>query len=75
MEIQKYKYLIGKSRKEIIAELGEEFNDYHSTRWSYALKRDWWGRWVMLVLVFEGDKVDAVRLEKHFYIKSVNHDS
>jgi len=63
MEARKYKYLIGKSRKEIITVLGQEFNDYYSFEWSYQMKESWWGKWV-LIISFKDEKVESVDMRK-----------
>ena len=43
MKTSDYQYLIGKEKKEIIEELGAQFNYYHSEIWTYHIKTNWVG--------------------------------
>lgn len=68
MEHTAHEYLIGKSRKEVIAELGQEFNYYHNQEWSYELKKNWFGRHIILIIVFDEGRVVSVFLKKKYYV-------
>lgn len=50
-------FLVGCSKKDVIRELGDGFNFYHDTVWTYELYRTWWGRRTILVLLFQEDIV------------------
>ncbi|MDO3423956.1 hypothetical protein QWT87_03570 [Chryseobacterium sp. APV1] len=54
---EKYKYLIGKTKQEVISILGQEFNFYPSDHWSYELYTTWWGKQATLYLDFQNDRV------------------
>lgn len=64
MDKKKYHHLIGKSKKLITEELGQEFNYYPSNVWSYLLKKSWWGNKTYLIVYFKNDEVDRVRIGK-----------
>ena len=59
---QAYEGLIGKTREEVVKQLGEGFNYYQNKVWTYNLRRDWLGRWVYLYLTFEDNKVADIRI-------------
>lgn len=56
-----YSNLIEKSREDIMKELGEGFNYYQNDIWTYNLKKDWLGRWILLYLYFQDNKVIRIR--------------
>lgn len=70
LEFTAYEYLMGKSRGEIISELGIKSNNYCHQVWIYRFKKDLFGRWMMLILVFEENKVKSIFLKKPYYIPS-----
>ncbi|WP_164474711.1 hypothetical protein [Elizabethkingia ursingii] len=51
----KYNILIGKSKNEVIQELGEGFNYYPDNYWFYDMKKSWWGKKTALLLIFGKD--------------------
>ncbi|MDM1042745.1 MULTISPECIES: hypothetical protein [Empedobacter] len=52
------KSFIGFSKKEVLEELGDEFNFYQEKEWVYTLKKYWWGRKKRLHIEFdENNKV------------------
>lgn len=57
-----YSDLKGKTKEEILKDLGEEFNFYPNDLWTYSLKKDWLGRWIFLYLYFKDDKVYQVSI-------------
>ena len=52
MKTSDYQYLIGKEKKEIIEELGAQFNYYHSEIWTYHIKTNWLGKKTLPVCYF-----------------------
>ncbi|WP_209389088.1 hypothetical protein [Chryseobacterium sp. RR2-3-20] len=44
MKTSDYQYLLGKEKKEIVEELGGEFNYHHSEIWNYYIKTNWIGK-------------------------------
>ncbi len=64
-----YNKLIGKSREEVIEELGEGFNYYQSEVWTYNLKKDWLGRWIYLYLCFHDNKVSRTTVGRRYQNK------
>lgn len=49
--------LSGKTKKEIIALLGDEFNFYPDSIWSYVVSKKWYGRNKILYIEFENEIV------------------
>ena len=66
MKPEQYSYLIGKTKKEILKELGEQFNFYPSNIWTYYIKRDLLFRKITLFLFFKDDKLNEFTLKKSF---------
>ncbi|MCF2218779.1 hypothetical protein H9Q08_05635 [Chryseobacterium sp. PS-8] len=62
-----YQNLIGKSKKEILAELGDEFNFYPSTIWSYHLRKKWYFRKNILFLFFEDNILVKVLIKAKWF--------
>ncbi|QQV02253.1 MULTISPECIES: hypothetical protein [Chryseobacterium] len=60
--LEKYEYLLGKSKPEIISILGEEFNFYPASQWTYVINRSWWGKKTVLYLVFYNDLVVDLKI-------------
>ncbi|MDV3778010.1 hypothetical protein CMU25_17370 [Elizabethkingia anophelis] len=58
-----YDYLLGKSRNEVLEELGDGFNFYPEIFWAYQLEEKWWGRKRVLLLLFEEDKDQVMRIK------------
>ncbi|WP_294251997.1 hypothetical protein [uncultured Chryseobacterium sp.] len=58
-----YIHLLGKTKKEIIQEMGNECNHHPAPVWTYQLKRSWLGRKRVLVLYFSEELVE------HFEIR------
>ncbi|WP_106915867.1 hypothetical protein [Chryseobacterium aurantiacum] len=52
-----YQYLLGKKKKEILQELGDELNYHSSDVWSYILKTSLFGKKTILHLYFEDGMV------------------
>lgn len=52
-----YNRVIGMTKKEILLELGEDFNYYPDDVWTYILRRSWLGRKTELILFFSEDRV------------------
>lgn len=65
--LEKYKYLLGKSKAEVLSILGEEFNFYPSNLWDYKIHRTWWGKEVILYLVFEDEMVFDVQIKISYW--------
>lgn len=61
-----YQKLIGKTKKEIIAELGFEFNHYPSDIWTYQMKINWIGIRTFLFIYFREECVKEVKTVKTF---------
>ena len=62
MKTSDYQYLIGKEKKEIIEELGAQFNYYHSEIWTYHIKTNWLGRKLYLFVIFENEKEKKIKI-------------
>lgn len=67
MDIEsEYHYLLTKTKQQIIAGMGNEF-DYHSTDiWIYLLKTNWWGKKTYILIYFDDNKVKNIKIKKTF---------
>ena len=61
-----YQKLIGKTKKEIIADLGFEFNHYPSDVWTYLVKTNWLGMKKILMIYFQDNIVTDIKMKKSF---------
>lgn len=66
-----YQYLIGRDKKQIVHEMGQEFNFYPNNLWTYIVDLNWFGKKTILLLFFENEKVHKVKV-KNFYGKVAN---
>ena len=70
----KYNILVGKSKNEVIQELGEGFNCYPDNYWFYDMKKSWWGKKTALLLIFGKDgRVKTMNLKTYFFLSSIIH--
>ena len=60
------KELIGETKEDVVAELGDCFNFHPSDEWTYFLKRNFWGINSFLVLRFENNVVIERKIIKTF---------
>lgn len=67
MELTAYEHLMGKSRGEVISDLGLKFNDYYNQIWIYRFKQDMFGRWRILIIVFNKDRVGSIYFRNPYY--------
>lgn len=65
--LDKYKYLLGKSKYDIISILGHEFNFFPSNQWSYVICKTWWGKKTLLYLDFYNELVVDLKIEKNYF--------
>jgi len=65
--VSSYSSLLGKSKKEIIAYLGEAFNFFPSDKWVYLLSTNWLGRKKNLIIHFENNLVIKVEIKQSFF--------
>ena len=68
METSEYQYLIGKEKKEIIEELGAQFNYYHSEIWTYHIKTNWLGKKRYLLIAFKDENRNKENLCKNLIL-------
>ena len=66
MKTSDYSYLIGKDKKNVIIELGSEFNYFHSEIWSYHIKTNWFGKKFYLLIFFKNEIVHKVQIKKTY---------
>ncbi len=62
MKSSQYKYLIGKSKHQVILELGDEMNHYPFDVWIYNVKTNWLGQKISLSVSFENERVHSVAI-------------
>ncbi|NML72192.1 hypothetical protein HHL23_20725 [Chryseobacterium sp. RP-3-3] len=65
-KVYEYNYDIGKSMQQIMAEIGNQFNDYHSNIWNCHIKTNFLGKKTVLILFFEDEKVYKIRVRKTY---------
>ncbi|WP_292009816.1 hypothetical protein [Chryseobacterium sp.] len=58
-----YEYLIGKSKNEVLKELGDEFNFFPDEIWTYRLKTRWWKKDRTLFLFFQRNTVNKIEIK------------
>lgn len=59
-----YKNLIGKTKKEVLLEIGFEFNHYPDDTWTYLIKNNWLGVKTFLIIYFYQNTVKEVKTKK-----------
>ncbi|WP_336664990.1 hypothetical protein [Elizabethkingia meningoseptica] len=64
-----YNHLLGKTKKEIINILGEEFNYYPDILWIYEINRTWWGKKTVLLLSFNQEETLEKINTKTYFLK------
>jgi len=68
----KYNNLVGKTKNEVIQELGEGFNYYPDNYWFYDMKRSCWGRKTAILLIFGKDgRVKTMSIKTYFFLFSI----
>jgi len=60
MGTTKYSHLLGKSKKDILSEMGNQYNHYPSNIWTYQLSKNWFGRKKIMVIYFSDDSVEDI---------------
>lgn len=69
MTKENYNYLIGKTRREIIKEIGDSVNDFNyfkSKTWTYEIGKTWIGKRIILSVTFTDERVSEIILFKSF---------
>ena len=61
-----YHNLVGKTKQEILSEIGFEFNHYPSDVWTYLIKKNWLGLKTFLIIYFCSNTVKEVKTIKTF---------
>lgn len=59
-----YHKLIGKTKQEVLSEIGFEFNHYPSDVWTYLIKTNWLGVKTFLIIYFYQNKVKEIKTKK-----------
>jgi len=70
--MDQYQHLIGKTKNNVLNELGDECNFYQSSVWTYILKKEWFGRKKVLIINFDDNKVSHIKTVTT-YTKNVYH--
>lgn len=63
-----YDYLIGKTKKEVINELGDGFNFYPDNEWTYIFRQDFFFRKEILYVFFNNNIVFETKCRKTYRI-------
>ncbi|WP_415327032.1 hypothetical protein [Chryseobacterium sp. MMS23-Vi53] len=69
MTKENYNHLMGKTRREIMREVGDSFNNFNyfkSKTWTYEIGKTWIGKKIILSLTFTDEKVSEIILLKSF---------
>lgn len=61
-----FQHLIDKDKAHVLAELGQEFNFYPSELWTYILHTNYFGRKTVLLLYFEYEIVERIKIKKYY---------
>ncbi len=64
--MNQYHHLIGKDKKEVLKELGQQFNYYHNDIWTYHIRTSWIGRKTVLFICFSEEIVNKIKIIKYF---------
>lgn len=66
-EIQRYQYLVGMSKEEVLSVLNDELNHYPLDVWTYTLRRGgFFGGRKTLVLYFENSHVIKIKIKTYY---------
>ncbi|WP_336665137.1 hypothetical protein [Elizabethkingia meningoseptica] len=49
--------LKGTGKNEVLCIMGEEFNFYPAKEWNYTLKKYWWGKKIILCILFNDSDI------------------
>lgn len=60
-----FRYL-GKNRSQIMAEIGNQSNNYLSDIWNCHIKTNWFGIKTLWIIFFENGKVCKIKIKKTF---------
>jgi hypothetical protein len=66
MKKEKFNHLLGKSRCEVIKEIGDGFNYFTNTVWTYEVGKTWIGKRIILSIKFKDEKASEVSLSTSF---------
>jgi hypothetical protein len=69
MKKENYSHLMGKTRREIMKEIGCTFNGFNyfrSKTWTYEVGKTWLGKKIVLSLTFTDEKVSEIILFSSF---------
>ncbi|SIP86329.1 hypothetical protein SAMN05880574_10150 [Chryseobacterium sp. RU37D] len=69
MKKEYYSHLMGKTRREIVKEIGGTFNGFNyfrSKTWTYEVGKTWLGKRIILSLTFKDERVSEIILLKSF---------
>jgi len=61
-----FNYLIGKTRHEVKAEMGDGFNFFKHNVWTYQVGKTWLGKKIILSVLFIENEVVNITLRKTF---------
>ncbi|SEH31938.1 hypothetical protein [Chryseobacterium culicis] len=66
MNKDNFNYLIGKTRHEVKAEMGDGFNFFKDNVWTYQVGETWLGKKVILSVLFVDNHAANITLHKTF---------
>lgn len=66
MNKDNFNYLIGKTRHEVKAEMGDGFNFFKHNVWTYQVGKTWLGKKIILSVLFIENEVVNITLRKTF---------
>ena len=65
--MNQYHHLIGKEKKEVLEELGQDFNYYHNDNiWYYHIRTNWIGRKKVQFICFSEEIVHKIKIIKYY---------
>ncbi len=63
MTKHQYSSFIGKTKTEIMEELGHDFNYYPSNIWTYEISKNWLGKRKFLLITFENEIAKNIKIQ------------
>lgn len=66
MKKENFNHLLGKTRREIVREIGDEFNYFKNKTWTYEVGKTWFGKKIILSLTFKDERVSRIELYNTF---------
>lgn len=67
MKYKEIDNLIGKTKNEIIEQLGDEFNYYRSSIWTYLILKSWYKKKILFIFFNKKDCVYKIQVKNEYF--------